>query len=202
MRKGEATRQAILDAGIELASKVGLDGLTIGSLATATGLSKSGLFAHFRSKESLQLQVLSRARDRFIDAILRPAVTMPRGEARVRALFERWLRFGLDEAPAGCLFVAAAMEFDGKPDGPVRDLLVDYHRNWLISTATIFATGVTNGDFRVDAEPEQLANDLYGVMLMYYMSHRLLRDPAAEDRARQAFEALVAGARTTYVPTV
>ncbi|MGH9032837.1 MAG: TetR/AcrR family transcriptional regulator, partial [Acidimicrobiia bacterium] len=174
--------------------RVGLGGLSIGTLATGTGMSKSGLFAHFGSKESLQLEVLAQARAEFVDTVVRPALAVPRGEPRVRALFERWLACGRARMPGGCLFVKAATEFD-EQDGPVRDQLVRDHRDLYDSIAQIFRTGIAEGHFRADADPDQFAADLDGVMLAFYHANRLLDDPAAEARARNAVEALLKSAR-------
>lgn len=196
MSKGDATRQAILHRGVETAARVGLSGLTIGELAAATGMSKSGLFAHAKSKESLQLQVLAQAREEFIDAVIRPALTAPRGEPRVRALFEHWVTCGRARMPGGCLFVKAAAEYDDRP-GTVRDQLVRDHTDLHETIAQVFRTGITEGRFRDDADPAQFASALHGIMLGFYHSHRLLGDPAAEAHARQSFESLLDAARPT-----
>ncbi|MGH8774049.1 MAG: TetR family transcriptional regulator C-terminal domain-containing protein [Jiangellaceae bacterium] len=193
MTKGALTRQAILRHGVQVAYRVGLGGLTIGALASGTSMSKSGLFAHFGSKGSLQLEVLALARADFVDTVIRPALAVARGEPRVRALFENWLACGRARMPGGCLFVKAATEFD-EQSGQVRDQLARDHRDLQESIALIFRTGVTEGHFREDADPEQFASDLNGVMLAYYQANRLLDDPAAETRARNAFEALIAAA--------
>ena len=193
MSKGTATRQAVLDEAARVASRVGLSGLTIGSLAASTQLSKSGLFAHFQSKESLQLQLLDHTRARFIDLVIRPALAAPRGEPRMRELFRRWLAWDAEALPGGCLFVAASAEFDGQP-GPVRDRLAQDQRDWLDTIAQVFRTGVAEGHFRPDADPVQFAYDLHGTMLAYHHASRLLDDPGAAARAARAFEALVAAA--------
>lgn len=195
MRKGEATRQTILDEARRLASRVGLGGLTIGSLAKSTQLSKSGLFAHFRSKESLQEQVLAHTTAQFVDLVVRPALAAPRGEPRMRELFERWLAWCRSE-PGGCLFFAAALELDDQP-GPVRDRLVQDQRDFTDMIAQVFRTGIAEGHFRADAGPEQFAQDLDGVLLGYTLASRLLNDPLAEDRARRACDALLDAARAT-----
>jgi AcrR family transcriptional regulator len=194
MTKGSETRQAVLDEAARLASRVGLGGLTIGSLAASTQLSKSGLFAHFQSKESLQLQLLDHARARFVDLVVRPALATRRGEPRLRELFRRWLAWDADALPGGCLFVAASAEFDDQP-GPVRDRLAQDQRDWMDTIAQVFRTGVAEGHFRADADPEQFAYDLYGVMLGYHHASRLLADPDAAARATRAFEALLLAAR-------
>jgi AcrR family transcriptional regulator len=194
MSKGDDTREAILDEAIGLASRVGLHGLTIGSLAAQSRLSKSGLFAHFRSKESLQVQVLDHAAAMFVDAVVRPALAAPRGERRVRELFERWLAWCGADLPAGCIFIVATSEFDDEP-GPVRDRVVRVQRDWMDTIATVFRTGITEGQFRADADPDQFAHELYGNVLAYHHARRLLRDPQAERRARSALERLLDAAR-------
>ena len=191
--KGESTRQAVLDRAVEVAARLGLSGLTIGSLASEVELSKSGLFGHFKSKEALQLQVLRHARETFTDQVVRPALSSPRGEPRLRALFERWLVCGRDSA-SGCLFVSAAAEFDDQP-GAVRDQLVRDHRDLMESLALMFRSGVTEGQFAADADPEQWAHDLFGIMLAYFHALRLMADPAAEVRTRRAFDRLLDSAR-------
>jgi AcrR family transcriptional regulator len=196
MGKGELTRQAILERAVALASRVGLEGLTIGGLAEELDLSKSGLFAHFRSKEALQVQVLDHAAERFIDGVIRPALAQRRGEPRVRALFDGWLHWERSlPLPGGCLFVAASTELDDRP-GPARDRLVRTQRDWLETIATCFRTGIHEGHFRPTADAEQFAHDLYGVMLAYHHASRLMADPAAESRAQAAFEALLSAARS------
>ena len=193
--KGDDTRTAILDHGARLATQVGLEGLTIGRLATELKLSKSGLFAHFRSKEALQIQVLDAAAERFVDDVVKPAVREPRGEPRIRAHFDRWLAWTKSNSgPGGCLFVAAAAELDDRP-GPVRDRLVDLQKGWLEMIAIVFRTGVTEGVFRPDLDPEEFAHDLYSVMLGYHHASRLMRDPRAEKRAHAAFGRLLSSAR-------
>jgi AcrR family transcriptional regulator len=192
VRKGETTRQAILEHATALASKVGLEGLSIGGLAEDLELSKSGLFAHFQSKEALQLQVVDHAARRFVDAVVRPALTAPRGEPRVRAVFERWMEW--PRLPGGCFFVSAISEFDDRP-GLVRDRLVQLQKDWLETIANTVRTAIAEGHFHADAEPEQFAHDLYGVMLGYHHAARLLGDPRATERARRAFEALLRAAR-------
>jgi AcrR family transcriptional regulator len=191
--KGEATKQAVLDQAVEVASRLGLSGLTIGTLASQVELSKSGLFAHFRSKEQLQLQVLAHARETFTAQVIRPALAAPRGEKRLRTLFEAWLVTGRESAP-GCLFVSAATEFDDQP-GAVRDQLVRDHQDLVESLALMFRTGISEGQFREDADPEQFAHELFGVMLAYFHAVRLIRDPAAESRTRRAFDTLLDNAR-------
>ena len=188
MSKGERTRTAILDHATGLASQVGLTGLTIGVLADALELSKSGLFAHFQSKEALQIDVLNHAAHRFSDMVVRPALQEPRGAPRLRALFERWLKWENDIAlPGGCIFVAATTELDDRP-GPVRDRLVELQRDWIDVIRQSVRKGIEAGVIRPDADPEQFAQDMYGIMLALHFHRRLMRDRGAETRARRAFD--------------
>ena len=189
MSKGDATRQAVIDQAVEIAGRLGVAGLTIGTLASASGMSKSGLYAHFRSKEALQLAVLASAREHFVDQVIRPALAAPRGEERVRTLFERWLATSTSGA-AGCLFVSAATEFDDQP-GPVRDQLVRDHWDLGESLAQMYRAGVKDGTFRDDLAPEQFSHDLHGLMLAHFHACRLLHDPAAETYTRHTFERLL-----------
>jgi AcrR family transcriptional regulator len=193
--KGERTRTAILDRATGLASQLGLTGLTIGALADDLKLSKSGLFAHFQSKEALQIDVLDHAAQRFTETVVRPALHESRGTARLQALFDRWIAWERDVAlPGGCIFVAATAELDDRP-GPVRDRLVALQRDWINVLATSFRKGIESGHFRRDADPEQFAQDMYGVMLALHFHSRLMSDPGAEARARRAFAALLEGAK-------
>jgi AcrR family transcriptional regulator len=191
--KGELTKQTVLATATEIAGRLGLAGLTIGSLANQVEMSKSGLFGHFRSKEALQMEVLAYARESFVEQVIHPALATPRGERRVRVLVDRWLACTL-ERQTGCLFVSADTEFDDQP-GPVRDQLVRDHRDLMESIAQMFRTGISEGEFRPDADPEQFAHDLYGVMLGFFHAHRLMNDPAAVPRTQRAVDALLANAR-------
>jgi AcrR family transcriptional regulator len=191
MSKGAATRQAILDRGFDLASRAGLRGVTIGALAEALGLSKSGLFAHFKSKEALDAALVEHSGAQFVERVIRPALKAPRGEPRLRDLFKRVLdwptRSGL---PGGCPMIAAAAELDDV-EGPARDALVAQQKDWLDTMANLARVGIREGHFKPTLAPEQFAFELYGIQLMHHLAARLLRDPQADDRAQQAFEALL-----------
>jgi AcrR family transcriptional regulator len=194
MTKGDETRAAILDVAINIASTKGFAGLTIGTLAESTDMSKSGLFAHFKSKEQLELQTLERARERFVDVVVRPSLSASRGEKRVRALLENWLRWADDALSGGCLFIGAAAELDDQP-GALRDLLVRNEHDWLDVIANVAATAVAEGDFGADTDVEQFAYDVHGVTLAYHHHSRLMRDPRAAERAESAFESLLESVR-------
>jgi AcrR family transcriptional regulator len=193
MSKGERTREAILDHALDLASVVGLEGLSIGALASHSGLSKSGLFAHFGSKEALQLATLKAASAAFVGAVMGPARAWPQGVERLRAIFENWLAW-TERNQGGCLFVTAAVELDDR-EGAAREFLVAQQRSWLDALARQATYAARTGELRADLDGEQFAFEMYGLYLGYHNARRLQRDPDAARRARAAFETLVANAR-------
>jgi AcrR family transcriptional regulator len=190
--KGDDTRQAILERAFELASVIGVSGLTIGRLAEEMGLSKSGLFAHFGSKEALDVAVVEEASRQFVQEVMVPALREPRGEPRVRALFERWLVWG--QRPGGCFFVGASAELDDRV-GPSRDALARADKDWLDELAKAARIAVREGHFATTIDPDQFAFELNGIMLSFHQFHRFLREPEALVRTRRAFDRLVGWAR-------
>ncbi|MCB1865062.1 MAG: TetR/AcrR family transcriptional regulator [Chromatiales bacterium] len=195
MNKGEQTRSAIVATAVDLASVQGLDGLSIGQLAARTGMSKSGLFAHFGSKQALQLAVLEDVAEQFVAEVLRPALKVPAGLGRLQALFDRWLDWATAEAfPGGCPLVGATMELDDRP-GPLRDYLAAAQGTWLGSIARVVQGCVDRGEFAADVDPDQFAFELNGIYLAHHFSKRLLRESGVATRARAAFDHLVARSR-------
>jgi AcrR family transcriptional regulator len=195
MSKGEQTRQEIVDRALAIAGEIGLESLSLGALAASLDLSKSGLFAHFRSKEALQLEVVQRAIDNFIAEVVVPALRRPRGEPRLRMLFDRhleWIRGR--ERQGSCFFMALTQEYDDRP-GPVRDLLVQSQRDWYDSIARAARIAVEEGHFRQDLDVDQLAFEMGGIGMMYQQAHKLLDNPRAAAQAESAFAALVARSR-------
>ncbi|HET7039971.1 MAG TPA: TetR/AcrR family transcriptional regulator [Gemmatimonadales bacterium] len=200
MTKGETTRGAILIEAANLASINGLNGLTIGTLAAHTGMSKSGLFRHFGSKEDLQVATLKAGVDRFMDVVVRPALKAPRGVARVRELFTRWLDWETEKGlEGGCLFIAASIELDDQP-GAARDYLVTTQGQWLGFLAQAARRAVDAGDFRPDLDVAQFAHEFNAIFLGFHQAHRLMRDPAAADRASRQFDRLVRDASHAGAP--
>jgi AcrR family transcriptional regulator len=190
--KGAQTRAAILDEALKLASRLGLEGLTIGSLAEATGMSKSGLFAHFGSREELQLAVLEHAVQRYGERVLVPALKIERGLPRLRAIFERWLDWAIASGlPGGCIMISAANEYDDRP-GPIRDAVIANQRrgNGVIEKAVRLA--IEEGHLRPQTDPEQIAFEALGIVLASHNHRRLLGDKEARKRAFNAFDELVA----------
>jgi AcrR family transcriptional regulator len=195
MTKGATTRDRIVGHALALASVDGLEALSLGELANDVGMSKSGLFAHFRSKEALQLDVLNAAVENFRRGVIVPALAEPRGAPRVRALFSRWLEWERsDSMPGGCVFVHAAFEWDDRT-GPVREAIAAFQREWLEFLAGAAQRAIDEGHFRRGSNPEQFAFQMLGIVLAYYWAKRLLRDPQAKHKAIDAFTALVEGVR-------
>lgn len=190
MRKGEQTRTAILDAACELAARDGLEGLTIGALAERMGMSKSGVFAHFGSREDLQIAVLKAYERRFVEDVLKPGLEAPRGLARLRAIFGHWLDRTAVEAASACIWISGATEYDDRP-GSVRDELVGMVRSWQRELVRAIRQAIDTGELRADTDPGELVFDLYGVILVLHHDARLMDSTDAPARARRAFERLI-----------
>lgn len=194
------TRAAILERGLAVASEIGLGGLTIGRLAEEVDVSKAGLYAHFESKEAILREILRTAVERFVEEGVRPALTAPRGEARVRALFDAWLEWTkAPPLPGGCVFISSAAELDDRP-GPLRDYLVSAQREWRAMLRRTVELAREEGDFREELEPEQFVFRLYSIVLGFHYFARLFEDEEAEARTRGAFEELIRGARREPAP--
>jgi AcrR family transcriptional regulator len=197
MSKGERTRKEIIDKAFLLAGDLGLEALSLGTLAAETGLSKSGLFAHFKSKEALQLDVIEEVRLRFVETVIRPALATPRGEPRVRAFSEGYLNWIKTGHPnGGCIYMALCHEYDDRP-GPVRDKLVANQLDLYDTLARIVQTAVDTGDFRADLDPQKFVFDFIGIKMAYQHRAKFLGIPDTYEHARMAFEALIERSRAT-----
>lgn len=196
MTKGEDTRSAILDAALAQASRSGFESLTIGSLAERVGLSKSGLFAHFGSREELQVAAIEAAAARFSEAVFLPALKARRGLPRLRALFDNWLQWtSRSGLPHGCPMQAAAVEFDDRP-GAVRNAVVEHFARLERELGRAVALAVGERHLRADIDTGQFVFDMMGVIFSYYHSLRLMGGEGADARARAAFQRLVVAAST------
>jgi AcrR family transcriptional regulator len=194
MSKGAYTRASILDAALAQASEGGFESLTIGSLAERVGMSKSGLFAHFGSREELQVAAIEAAAARFTETVFLPALKARRGLPRLRALFDGWLgwtsRSGLTH---GCPMQAAAVEFDDRP-GPVRDAVVEHFARLERELGRAVELAIGEGHLRADLDVGQFVFDLMGIIFAYHHGARLFDVARADSRARRAFERLIAAA--------
>jgi AcrR family transcriptional regulator len=186
--KGAATRDAIIDRAYGIACAAGLEGLSIGPLAQAVGMSKSGVFAHFGSREELQMAVLDEAGERFVAFVLRPALKQRRGLARLRAILEAWYDW-VRQSEGSCLLLSAASEYDDRP-GPLRDRLVQHERRWREEIARAVALSIGTGELAADTDPDQMAFELYSLALGVHHDAGLFGFELAAGRGRRALERL------------
>ena len=187
LHKGQQTRAAILEAALGLAAHVGLEGLSIGALAEVTRMSKSGVFAHFGSREELQISVIHEYHAKFEEEVFHAAMREPRGLPRLRALFERWVKRVSVELDSGCIYISGAVEFDDRP-GPVRDALASMVVAWHGALERAIQIAVAEGHLVVDTDAMQMLFELHGLILALHHDARFLRLPGALDRVQRAFE--------------
>jgi AcrR family transcriptional regulator len=185
--KGQQTRAAILEAALGLASHMGLEGLSIGALADVTQMSKSGVFAHFGSREELQISVIREYHAKFEEEVFVPSMKEARGLPRLRALFERWVRRVTVELDSGCIYISGAVEFDDRP-GPVRDALAAMVQTWHRALERAIRIAIEEGHLRADTDPQQMLFEIHGLILALHHDARFLRSPGAVERARAGFE--------------
>lgn len=190
LQKGQQTRAAILEAALGLASHMGLEGLSIGALADVTKMSKSGVFAHFGSREELQIAVVMEYHAKFEEEVFFTAIREPRGLPRLRALYEHWVRRVSVEIDSGCIYISGAVEFDDRP-GPVRDALVSMVKAWHAALHKAIVLALQAGHLRADADVEQILFELHGLILSLHHDARFLRRPGALERAGAGFERIV-----------
>jgi len=190
MTKGNDTKTIILKTALQMASKLGLECVTIGSLAKETNLSKSGLFAHFDSKENLQIEILKYAAEHFSRKVMVPALHVERGIQRIKALIKNWIDWSA-KLPGGCIFVMASTEYSDRP-GNVRDLLLNQQEEWIDSLKRIAQSAIKTGDFKNDIDLDQFAFDLYSMLMGFYYYHKLLNDSETKQRQETALEGLLA----------
>jgi AcrR family transcriptional regulator len=187
LQKGQQTKQLIVDAALGLAEQIGLEGLSIGALAEITRMSKSGVFAHFGSREELQMSVIREYYKRFSAEVFYPAMDAPRGLPRVRALFANWMTRVAVEIQSGCIFISGAVEFDDR-DGPVRDALATSVQAWLGALHRAVVQAKVEGHLVPDADEAQMAFEIHGLILALHYEARFLKNPGAIARANTGFE--------------
>ncbi|MGA0609397.1 TetR/AcrR family transcriptional regulator [Caldimonas sp. KR1-144] len=190
LQKGQQTRAAILEAALGLASQIGLEGLSIGALAEVMQMSKSGVFAHFGSREELQISVVREYHNKFEEEIFMPAIREPRGLPRLRAMFERWVKRVSVEVDSGCIYISGAVEFDDRP-GPVRDALVGMVRAWHQALEKAIRMAIDEGHLKADADPMQMLFEIHGLILALHHDARFMRNAGALERAHRGFERIV-----------
>ncbi len=195
LRKGEQTRVSILDAALDMASRDGLEGLTIGSLADRMGMSKSGVFAHFGSREDLQIEVLRLYHQQFEQEVFYPSLREPRGLPRLQALFARWVDRVSREIASGCIYISGAVEYDDRP-GPIREQLVDMVRLWQQALRRAAGQAIAEGHLLPQTDADQLVFEMYGLVLALHHDARFIRSPRAVAHAQSGFARLIDAARS------
>ena len=190
-QKGQQTKAAIVDAALGLATQIGLEGLSIGALAEIMRMSKSGVFAHFGSREELQISVVREYHARFEDEVFFPALMSDRGLPRLRALFENWMNRTSIEIDSGCLYISGAVEFDDRP-GPVRDALAGSVKTWLAAMNRAVVQAKEELHLSADADEHQMAFEIHGLILALHYEARFLKSPGSTDRAHTGFANILA----------
>ncbi len=191
MQKGQQTKAAIVDAALGLATQIGIEGLSIGALAEVMRMSKSGVFAHFGSREELQISVIREYHMRFEEEVFYPALQQARGLPRLRALFGNWMRRTSVEIDSGCLYISGAVEFDDRP-GPVRDALAGSVNTWLAAMYRAVVQAKEAGHLAQDADEHQMAFEIHGLILALHYEARFLKTPGSIERANTGFAHIVA----------
>ncbi|VTU21689.1 HTH-type transcriptional regulator RutR [Variovorax sp. PBS-H4] len=194
-QKGQQTKAVIVDAALNLAAQIGLEGLSIGALAEVTGMSKSGVFAHFGSREELQISVVREYHARFEQEVFYPAVQAPRGLPRLRALFANWMKRTSAEIDSGCIYISGAVEFDDRP-GPVRDALAESVNTWLAAMLRAVLQAQEAGHLHADADAKQISFEIHALILALHYEARFLRSPESLARANAGFDNILARCAT------
>jgi len=189
MAKGEDTKLTVLEAGLDMASQLGLECVTIGNLAKTTNLSKSGLFAHFQSKENLQVEILNFAAQLFSEGVIFPALKIKAGIPRIRALVDNWIQW-TSKLTGGCIFVSASADFSDRP-GKVRDVLLHQQEEWIDCLRRIARSAIEAGDFKQDIDDDQFAFDLYSLLLGFHLYYKLLDDAETKKHEETALVRLL-----------
>ena len=189
--KGQQTKSVIVDAALGLASQIGLEGLSIGAVAEVTGMSKSGVFAHFGSREELQISVIREYHDRFEASVFYAAMQMPRGVARLQALFDNWIVQTSAEIDSGCIYISGAVEFDDR-SGPVRDALASSVVTWQTALRRAVELAQEEGHLSQAADAHQIAFEIHGLILALHYEARFLRNPSSTQLARMGFAHILA----------
>ncbi len=191
LHKGQQTKAAIVEAALGLATHIGLEGLSIGALADATGMSKSGVFAHFGSREELQISVVREYHQRFEQEVFFPALAQPRGLPRLRAMFANWMQRTSTEIDSGCIYISGAVEFDDR-EGPVRDALAGSVLTWMEAMRRAIEQCKELGQLRQDADEQQMLFEIHGLILALHYEARFLQTPGSIQRAHQGFDNILA----------
>ena len=185
--KGQQTKAAIVEAALGLATQIGLEGLSIGALAEVTQMSKSGVFAHFGSREELQISVIREYHQRFEQEVFYPAMHEPRGLPRLRSMFAHWMQRTSVEIDSGCIYISGAVEFDDRP-GPVRDALASSVQTWHAAMRRAITQAKEEGHLDTAVDEDQMLFEVHGLILALHYEARFLKNPGSITRADTGFE--------------
>ena len=188
--KGQQTKAAIVEAALGQVAHIGLEGLSIGTLADLMNMSKSGVFAHFGSREELQISVIRAYHAHFEEEVFYPALKQPKGLPRLQELFQNWMRRTSHEIDSGCLYISGAVEFDDRP-GLVRNALADSVKTWLSAMHRTVVQAKEAGHLRSDADEQQIAFEIHGLILALHYEARFLKTPGSIERANKGFVNIV-----------
>lgn len=187
LQKGQQTKQAIVETALGLATHFGLESLSIGTLADGMGMSKSGVFAHFGSREELQISVVREYHRCFEQEVFYTALSAPRGVARLRALFSNWMRRSSVELDSGCIYISGAIEYDDRP-GPVRDALVESVMTWHSAMRRAISQAKELGELVQALDEDQMLFEIHGLILALHYDARFLKNPGSIERALTGFD--------------
>lgn len=190
-----------MDAALNLASQMGVEGLSIGALAEIAGMSKSGVFAHFGSREELQISVIREYHARFEAEVFYPAIRQPRGLPRLRAMVDNWVKRVAVELDSGCIYISGAVEFDDRP-GPVRDALAEMVQTWHQAMSRAIKLAVQEGHLRADTDIGQLLFEIHGMILALHHDARFMRTAGAVDRAHKGVDRVLAYYQVPTAPSL
>lgn len=193
MSKGITTKENIIQAAFDFTSRFGLESLSIGELAKLVGMSKSGLFGHFNSKETLQMKVLEYAAQSFIRSVVRPALKTPRGKERILALSTHWQKWASSKLAGGCPIIAATVEYDDRP-GKIRDYLQLLQGEMMNTFSKAAKIAIEEGEFKEGLDTEQFAYEFYANMMAFHVFTRLLRDRTAKQKYQYTLDQLISRA--------
>jgi AcrR family transcriptional regulator len=191
LQKGQQTKAAIIEAALGLATHVGLEGLSIGALADVMGMSKSGVFAHFGSREELQVSVIHEYHHCFEQEVFYPAMSAPRGVPRLRAMFDNWMKRTSIEIDSGCIYISGAIEFDER-SGPVRDALAHSVLTWHAAMKRAIRQAKDLGQLHADVVEDQMLFEVHGLILALHYEARFLKNPGSIARAVTGFDNILA----------
>lgn len=185
--KGQQTKAHIVDVALHMATHHGLESLSIGGLAEAIGMSKSGVFAHFGSREELQISVVREYHQRFEQEVFYPAIQAPRGLPRLRAMFSNWMQRTTVELDSGCIYISGAVEFSER-EGAVREALMTSFDAWHTALRRAIEQAQAEGHLSAEADSHQLLFEIHGLILALHYDVRFLLRPESIPRAWTGFE--------------